>query len=192
VEGEVMTANSPVRAQPKLSDRTDRRGRNNPPKARPLGRFGGFGGRPSTAFGISARSDSHDGSVNATESFTIVIASPYGPIAMTIEQLHEARSFADHLAIASPICDDEPLVAGVAHLVNAAEAGRQLGVKASWLLARARERRIPHTRIGKYIRFDIFEIRNALVSDECDALIGRQQSRTNKQFNEEHQREKTK
>ena len=45
-------------------------------------------------------------------------------------------------------------------LSDANRAARLLNVKASWLLQRAREGRIPHYRIGKYIRFDVHEIRS--------------------------------
>lgn len=44
-------------------------------------------------------------------------------------------------------------------LLDAHTMARLLGVKPSWLLQRAREHRIPHYRIGKYIRFDPAEIR---------------------------------
>jgi excisionase family DNA binding protein len=38
-------------------------------------------------------------------------------------------------------------------LVDAAEAGRLLSVPASWVLAEARADRIPHVRLGRYVRF---------------------------------------
>lgn len=39
-------------------------------------------------------------------------------------------------------------------LVDAREAAGQLGVPPSWLLTEARRNRVPHVRIGKYVRFD--------------------------------------
>lgn len=39
-------------------------------------------------------------------------------------------------------------------LLTAVEAGRLLGVDASWLLLRARRREIPYVKLGKYLRFD--------------------------------------
>lgn len=39
-------------------------------------------------------------------------------------------------------------------LLDAKEAGDLLGVPGSWLLAQARRNRVPHVRLGKYVRFD--------------------------------------
>lgn len=39
-------------------------------------------------------------------------------------------------------------------LLNAQEAGDQLGVSASWVLRQARLNEIPHVRLGKFVRFD--------------------------------------
>jgi excisionase family DNA binding protein len=38
-------------------------------------------------------------------------------------------------------------------LLDATEAGRLLSVPASWVLAEARANRIPHVRLGRYVRF---------------------------------------
>ncbi|MFZ2113112.1 MAG: helix-turn-helix domain-containing protein [Solirubrobacteraceae bacterium] len=46
-----------------------------------------------------------------------------------------------------------PAVAHVSPLLDATEAGRLLSVPASWLLAEARANRIPHVRLGRYVRF---------------------------------------
>lgn len=43
-------------------------------------------------------------------------------------------------------------------LVDAAEAGRLLSVPASWVLAEARAGRIPHVRLGRYVRFSAQEL----------------------------------
>ena len=40
------------------------------------------------------------------------------------------------------------------HLLNAKEAAELLGVPATWLLAEARRARIPHVRLGRYVRFN--------------------------------------
>ena len=40
------------------------------------------------------------------------------------------------------------------HLIDAQAAGELLGVPASWVLAEARADRIPHVRLGRYVRFD--------------------------------------
>ena len=44
-------------------------------------------------------------------------------------------------------------------LVDAAVAGELLGVPASWVLAQARAGRIPHVRLGRYVRFEPQELR---------------------------------
>jgi excisionase family DNA binding protein len=46
-----------------------------------------------------------------------------------------------------------PAAAPLSHLLDAAEAGRLLSVPASWVLAEARANRIPHVRLGRYVRF---------------------------------------
>lgn len=46
----------------------------------------------------------------------------------------------------------------VTALLDAAAAGRQLCVPASWVLAEARADRIPHVRLGRYVRFDADEL----------------------------------
>jgi excisionase family DNA binding protein len=43
-------------------------------------------------------------------------------------------------------------------LVDAQQAAKLLGVPHTWLLAQARQRRIPHHRLGHYVRFDIDEL----------------------------------
>lgn len=45
-----------------------------------------------------------------------------------------------------------------APLLNAEEAGAQLNVPATWILAEARADRIPHVRLGRYVRFDADEL----------------------------------
>lgn len=39
-------------------------------------------------------------------------------------------------------------------LLNAQQAGELLNVPASWCLEQARADRIPHVRLGRYVRFD--------------------------------------
>ena len=39
-------------------------------------------------------------------------------------------------------------------LLDAEQAGALLGVPRSWVLAEARADRIPHVRLGRYVRFD--------------------------------------
>jgi hypothetical protein len=39
-------------------------------------------------------------------------------------------------------------------LLDAKSAGELLGVPPSWLLSQARVNKVPHVRLGKYVRFD--------------------------------------
>lgn len=43
---------------------------------------------------------------------------------------------------------------GFTRLIDAKAAGHLLGVPHTWLLAQAREGRIPHHRLGHYVRFN--------------------------------------
>lgn len=43
-------------------------------------------------------------------------------------------------------------------LLTPSDAARMLAVDATWLLRQAREGRIPHIRLGKYVRFDADDI----------------------------------
>ncbi len=49
-------------------------------------------------------------------------------------------------------------VSATSPLVDANEAAKLLGVPPSWLLAQARERRLPHHKLGHYVRFDLDEL----------------------------------
>ena len=43
-------------------------------------------------------------------------------------------------------------------LIDAKAAGELLNVPASWVLAEARNDRIPHVRLGRYVRFEAREL----------------------------------
>lgn len=45
-----------------------------------------------------------------------------------------------------------------APLLTADQAGELLNVPASWVLAEARASRIPHVRLGRYVRFEADEL----------------------------------
>lgn len=47
---------------------------------------------------------------------------------------------------------------GYQPLLTADQAGALLSVPASWVLAEARAERIPHVRLGRYVRFDAGEL----------------------------------
>jgi excisionase family DNA binding protein len=46
----------------------------------------------------------------------------------------------------------------IAPLLDAAAAAELLNVPASWVLAEARANRIPHIKLGRYVRFDAAEL----------------------------------
>jgi excisionase family DNA binding protein len=48
----------------------------------------------------------------------------------------------------------------LAPLLDSKAAAALLNVPASWVLAEARADRIPHVRLGRYVRFDAAELRN--------------------------------
>ncbi len=43
-------------------------------------------------------------------------------------------------------------------LLCAEEMARQLSIKPSWLLEQARQGRVPHVRLGKYVRFNATQV----------------------------------
>ena len=47
----------------------------------------------------------------------------------------------------------------VTSLLDAKGAAELLNVPASWILAEARADRVPHVRLGRYVRFDADELR---------------------------------
>ena len=65
-----------------------------------------------------------------------------------------------------------------APLLDAKAAGALLGVPDTWVLAEARADRIPHVRLGKYVRFDEAELgRWALARQRGPVRAGAQPSR---------------
>jgi excisionase family DNA binding protein len=55
--------------------------------------------------------------------------------------------------------------------MDAADAAELLRVPSTWLLMAARDGRVPHHRIGRYVRFDLDELRTWL--DETRVPMGR-------------------
>jgi excisionase family DNA binding protein len=54
-------------------------------------------------------------------------------------------------------------------LIDAKAASKLLGVPHTWLLAQARARRIPHHRLGHYVRFDPEDIARWLAETRSEA-----------------------
>jgi excisionase family DNA binding protein len=52
-------------------------------------------------------------------------------------------------------------------LLDAAGAAELLNVPKSWVLAEARADRIPHVRLGRYVRFDPDELRRWCETTRC-------------------------
>lgn len=63
----------------------------------------------------------------------------------------------------------DPLAGGPMPLLDARAAGRLLGVPDTWLLAQAREGRIPHHRLGRYVRFSAADLHDWLIQNRFDA-----------------------
>jgi len=93
-------------------------------------------------------------------SALVVFASPYGPLAFSVEDfragLEAGRKLADQPNLSS--VDNTSRDYEGSRLIDAAGAADLLGVNPSWLLQHARENRLPYHRVGKYIRFDIDEL----------------------------------
>jgi excisionase family DNA binding protein len=58
-----------------------------------------------------------------------------------------------------------------APLLDAKEASMLLGVPHTWLLAQARAGRIPHHRLGHYVRFDTGDLRRWLDETRAGPLL---------------------
>jgi excisionase family DNA binding protein len=73
-----------------------------------------------------------------------------------------------------------PAAAPLSPLLDATEAGRLLSVPASWVLAEARANRIPHVRLGRYVRFSADDLeewwrarmRGAVAYTRCGLAYG--------------------
>ena len=63
-----------------------------------------------------------------------------------------------------------------APLLDAKAAGRLLGVPHTWLLAQARAGRIPHHRLGHYVRFDVNDLRQWLQENRSGPVLDRRSS----------------
>jgi hypothetical protein len=82
---------------------------------------------------------------------------PVGWIALTADQLHAGRTRATEMFVSSLPLDRDATLGDREDrrpLHTPEGAARVLGVDASWLLRQAREGRVPHVRLGKFVRFD--------------------------------------
>lgn len=74
-------------------------------------------------------------------------------IGLTPEQLAQALSAAADV-MPSHQNRDAPLPPSGVELLTAEEMEKRTSVPASWWLKQARERRIPHVMLGRYVRFE--------------------------------------
>lgn len=86
------------------------------------------------------------------------LPEPVGWIALTPEALREAQSEAAALLGVARKRNDREVPAARRDLVSADQAARELGVEASWLMRRARMRKVPFVKAGKYVRFDVDDL----------------------------------
>ena len=88
----------------------------------------------------------------------IVLPTPVGVIALTLEELEASKERVSSAGIVGTPKSYEPTVSQL-KLLSADAIARQFDMEATWFLTRARENRLPHVRLGKYVRFDPNEIR---------------------------------
>jgi excisionase family DNA binding protein len=60
-------------------------------------------------------------------------------------------------------------------LIDAKAASQLLGVPYTWLLAQARANKIPHQRLGHYVRFDPDDLQNWLRETRSEPSAGRRE-----------------
>jgi hypothetical protein len=93
------------------------------------------------------------------------LADPVGWIALTPDAVRDAQAAARDTLGVGAATQNNPQPVGPTSLLTAADAARLLSVDAQWLLRQAREARIPHFRIGRYVRFD-----PAAITEQCARL----------------------
>jgi excisionase family DNA binding protein len=69
-----------------------------------------------------------------------------------------ARSASRAATVADRSKPEPPVESFASPLLDAKAAARLFSVPASWVLAEARADRIPHVRLGRYVRFDAAEL----------------------------------
>lgn len=94
----------------------------------------------------------------------MIIDSCFGAIALSADQVADglaaARELSSTVACDWRTCTEDPQASSAPVFVDAEKIAQIFQMDASWFLARAREDRIPHVRIGKYVRFNPQEIRD--------------------------------
>jgi hypothetical protein len=75
-------------------------------------------------------------------------------LALTVEQFAEAQQAAVNLNVGNTDGELGQTVTQHAELLTAEQLESRTSVPASWWEQAARENRVPHTRIGRYVRFE--------------------------------------
>ena len=88
----------------------------------------------------------------------LIIDTPIGTIALSLKTALQARRDADDL-LGERVRLEPPRRASI-RLLDASGLSELFGIDPAWFLTRARVNRIPHVRIGKYVRFNPEEIRD--------------------------------
>jgi excisionase family DNA binding protein len=71
----------------------------------------------------------------------------------------------------TPPAHNEP--GAFSRLIDARAASRLLGVPHTWVLEQARAGRIPHHRLGHYVRFDVEDLKRWLQERHTGTTAGR-------------------
>ena len=96
--------------------------------------------------------------MSTTSANTILLHTSVGPIALSPDELRSAIELAESWG-ASHETGNPLQILSSESLLTAAEMAERFSMDATWFLTHARESRIPHVRLGKYVRFDPGEIR---------------------------------
>ena len=91
-----------------------------------------------------------------------IFDSPYGSIALDKDSLDSSLELGALTRRRFSKSEGVLVTAPSEPLLDANAAAEVLSLKPTWLLQQARERRLPHYRFGKYIRFDPNQLREAM------------------------------
>ena len=88
----------------------------------------------------------------------LIIDTPIGAIALPLETALQARCNADDLLRETRLLETHRPAS--TRFLDASDISELFDLDATWFLTRAREGRLPHVRLGKFVRFDPVEIRD--------------------------------
>jgi hypothetical protein len=111
-------------------------------------------------------------SISKSAPLLLHLPAPIGWFALTLEELAAAQARAVEslpLALEPRVRPDAEAALRRPRWLTADEAASALSIEATWLLRRAREGRIEHVRLGKFVRFNL----DAIVGQCTKQLRGR-------------------